>query len=1212
MTSRTSHPPRCGINIIQANLQHSQAATATLSRVLENNPQTIALIQEPWIRGDKICGLNKTGGKLLLDTTVSKPRACIYLPKHIPTLLINQFCSRNLTAVKFSRSDQHQPDVVLASAYLPGDEDLPLPELSSLAEYCERENLDLITAADTNAHHTLWGNKDTNKRGGDMLNFIFTTNLVLLNQGSEPTFVNSRYQTMIDLTLASTKIAKSITGWHVSKEASSSDHRWIRFCLNIETPIPKPCRLPRKTDKQKFVSLVTASINNLHLPLDNLKITDLDHHTENITSILISSYEQSCPLTTPRSGKGGHWWCASLEKLRHKLRKLFNRAMNTREPTDWERYQNMRKRYKKEIRQRSVESWRRFCTSIESSNQASRVKACLSKGQVSSIGCLKKADNTFTTNDAETSETLLTTHFPGCKLANTEAWVHTNERPTNNQDWKFAQDTVDREKLLWAINTFLPFKAAGLDGVFPGLLKWSSHVIADYLVRILQGCLAHRYIPLKWREVKIIFIPKPGRSDYTQAKAFRPISLTSFLLKTLERLGDRTIRDQVLAQKPLHPNQHAYSEGKSTESALHQVVSHIGGALRSKQPTLGAFIDIEGAFDKTNFNSINKALLDQNVPQTLVEWIDNMLKQRAVQLTVNTTTRAIVGRGCPQGGVLSPLLWNLVVNELITDLNANKLFTVGYADDITILISGPFESSICDRMRQAFKIVETWCAKHELSVNPQKTELVMFTNRRTLGPHKLPKLFATELTLREEVKYLGVILDSKLLWNKHLDHKLNKCAIAFYQCKRMMGDKWGLSPKITLWLYTAVIRPMLAYGALVWWTRTELSTVVTRLRSFQRLACSSISGCMKTTPTAAMEVALNITPLDLHIQQEATITAVRLWHLGLWGKNNDSPHTEILRRILEHQPLITAPCDRIPNQYSFNRKYHIVTQAEEKDFSGVKEVRVYTDGSKTKKGSGAGVHSLELGINIHLPLGKHSSIFQCECIALTTAATVIHKLETEGLHIRFLTDSMAVLKALHRQTTNSTLTSECRTALHKLTNRNTVTLQWIKGHSGSYGNDAADELARRGSSMTVAGPLPLIPIPFSQFRAWTRERFAELHSQRWSKSTDYRQSRTVMPSVNKRLTRRLLNLDRQDLKTMMGTITGHAPLNKHLHTIGMTDSPLCRGCFVTEETAAHVILECEAVAPQRLQILGTVRSLREACESPSKILRFWAELGWLL
>ena len=66
-----------------------------------------------------------------------------------------------------------------------------------------------------------------------------------------------------------------------------------------------------------------------------------------------------------------------------------------------------------------------------------------------------------------------------------------------------------------------------------------------------------------------MFIPKPGRNSYCGPKDFRPISLTSFLLKTLERLVDRFLRDEILVSKPLHPNQHAYQAGKSVETVLH-------------------------------------------------------------------------------------------------------------------------------------------------------------------------------------------------------------------------------------------------------------------------------------------------------------------------------------------------------------------------------------------------------------------------------------------------------------------------------------------------------------------------------------------------------------------------------------------------------------------------------------------------------------------
>jgi hypothetical protein len=75
--------------------------------------------------------------------------------------------------------------------------------------------------------------------------------------------------------------------------------------------------------------------------------------------------------------------------------------------------------------------------------------------------------------------------------------------------------------------------------------------------RSVTSLQAQGFIPMTWRQVKVTFIPKPGKLDYTEAKAYHLINLSSFLLKTMEKLVDRHIRDGVLTIHPLHQNQHA-------------------------------------------------------------------------------------------------------------------------------------------------------------------------------------------------------------------------------------------------------------------------------------------------------------------------------------------------------------------------------------------------------------------------------------------------------------------------------------------------------------------------------------------------------------------------------------------------------------------------------------------------------------------------------
>jgi len=179
-----------------------------------------------------------------------------------------------------------------------------------------------------------------------------------------------------------------------------------------------------------------------------------------------------------------------------------------------------------------------------------------------------------------------------------------------------------------------------------------------------------------WPQVKVVFIPRPGRNSYSGPRDYRPISLTSFLLKTTERLVDRYLRDKVLAFMPLHPNQHAYQASKSVETVLHQLVVRVEKALDQQEIALSAFLDIEGAFNNTCYGTICDALVRHGSEYTIVRWIKATLDGRVAVATLNEISlRFAISRGCPQGGVLSPLLWCLVVNYLITRLSGSGVLS---------------------------------------------------------------------------------------------------------------------------------------------------------------------------------------------------------------------------------------------------------------------------------------------------------------------------------------------------------------------------------------------------------------------------------------------------------------------------------------------------------------------------------------------------------
>lgn len=153
----------------------------------------------------------------------------------------------------------------------------------------------------------------------------------------------------------------------------------------------------------------------------------------------------------------------------------------------------------------------------------------------------------------------------------------------------------------------------------------------------------------------MVFISKPGKPSYTTPKAFRPISLLLNVLKAVEIMVDRYIKDTFLERRPLHRFQHAFRSGHSVEVAVHHFVRKVNIAKKDKKVMLACFIDIEGAFNRTPTNVVINAVRRFEVSETIIRWIERMLTARKVQ-TDRGEAAAIgkVNRGCPQGGILAP------------------------------------------------------------------------------------------------------------------------------------------------------------------------------------------------------------------------------------------------------------------------------------------------------------------------------------------------------------------------------------------------------------------------------------------------------------------------------------------------------------------------------------------------------------------------------
>lgn len=496
-------------------------------------------------------------------------------------------------------------------------------------------------------------------------------------------------------------------------------------------------------------------------------------------------------------------------------------------------------------------------------------------------------------------------------------------------------------------------------------------------------------------------------------------------------------------------------------------------------------------------------------------------------------------------------------------------------------------------MQIALKIIERWCERMNLSVNPNKTTLVMFTkNRPDSTKYQRLRLFGEELSYSSTVKYLGLIFDAKLLWNEHLDSVVKKAKNSLWTCRKMVGKLWGLKPKLAHWVYTAMVRPIVSYAAIAWWQKTEEKTTQSKLEKLQRLACVTTLAAPKSAPTKALELLLDLVPLHIHLQHEAMSANCRFRISGKTEVNDIVD--EILMNKLdnnEEMEFALSFTDYIDKEYNFDIPYSVTIPEKdsynyEEELMGEETINCFTDGSLTENGTGSGIFFLNEDKRVSIPLDKHATVFQAECHAILECARTLIDKGLQNRVINIHSDSQAALKAINKNLILSKTVKNTIQALKELSLKNTVNLKWIPSHNGHEGNEVADEYARQAANTTNRQGNPVIGVPKNKITSFIKEHFKEKSRQEWNNKAGMQHAKQFIKDYDLKRKNEILNLTRSQTYTATGLLTGHYPLRYRLCIFRVSDDSSCRFCNEEEETVKHIMCECVGLDARRLKFFG--------------------------
>ena len=365
------------------------------------------------------------------------------------------------------------------------------------------------------------------------------------------------------------------------------------------------------------------------------------------------------------------------------------------------------------VNQKKQQAWKDFCSNVESASDISNVLRALEGKYIREMSLLKDNDSNF--NPEEAVKILLRTHFPD----------HLECLGLGQPELDLVEDCLDKgavgldpgtedfieyintEKVRNAMRSFGSRKAPGPDGFKPIVLKNISEKAVIFLTSLYRMSIRTQQIPSFWRKMDVIFIPNPGKEDYSSPKSYRPITLSSFVLKGLERIMLWYLREKVITNAVVA--QHAYTRGLSTESALSEVLDHVESSFYRKEKVIAVSLDCTGAFDCVGFDAASDALITKGVPEGMTRWCTYLLRGRKVTANLQGVTQTITpGRGSPQGGILSPLVWNLVMDSLLKDFQSGPVKAVGYADDIIVMASSIDMRTSADNIQLALDKIIDW------------------------------------------------------------------------------------------------------------------------------------------------------------------------------------------------------------------------------------------------------------------------------------------------------------------------------------------------------------------------------------------------------------------------------------------------------------------------------------------------------------------------
>ena len=1092
-----------------------------------------------------------------------------------------------------------------------------------------------LIVGDLNAKSKLWGSEFPDARGKIIESLIDEKNFTVLNNG-QPTYLHHNGTlTHLDVAMADSTVANKGRFWVINNTLGSDHNPTVTRLFEPEVylqgdtyPLNNRLRLDR-ANWNHFKEKCKLTFSNL----------DQSENIDTLADNVRMAIDKALSGTIPRYGVSNKksrltplpYWnesCQTAVKDRNRARNKFAKNKNDENHNT---YKILKGKAQYTIKSAAKKHWEDYCTSLNSDTRMSEAwkMAKRMNGQKSSHTIPTIIHNNLNIESNSDKAELFATTFADISsdknytnefrkymdIINSlpeEKIFKTSDNIPEARINKLNQinEPFNLGELRRAIRGAKRGSAPGDDNIPYEVIQKLPKKAVKIILALYNQIWSTGTFPNSWKHAVINPVLKQGK-DPSSVYSYRPISLTSTLCKILERLVTDRLTYFMESEHLINNLQSGFRKNRCTTDHILRLQDEINKNIRFKGYTVAVFIDFKSAFDMLWHKGLLIKLSKCGVKGNMFKFIENFLTNRSIQVRINQTVSNthFLDNGTPQGSIISPLLFAIMINDLpdkLHDVNASL-----FADDSCIFKSGYNLKLITDKIQENLNCLQTWCNNWGFNISLEKTSVVLFTHRRESLPETL-KLCGGSIKEVKTARFLGVIFDQKLNWNSHISYITEKCKKRLNFMRMISGQTWGASKKNLILIYRALIRSVLDYGSVAY--DSASAALKSKLDSIQyqalRIACGALPGTAAgTLQVDTGEMPLKCRRLELQLRYAVKLkcssnhpTAVVLnkHRFDKSAKYNDQTKrfsskvaeffsefdTDLVESI--KTPNIAPWHYNIPQvdlsltgQVKKNESPLVLKALSlDKIDSYTNHLVIYTDASKNSNGTAAAFTIPQLKVDGFAKLSNHISIYSAE---LTAIYISLEWLLTNPTHccsnILIASDSLSGLQSL--QTGKSAQKPNLINSIIENITRidRNFTFLWIPSHIGIPGNEYVDSIA------VLATERPTIDLPI---KLEFKETYAKIHKyvlEKWQRfwHTDLtgRSYYNLEPIVDSRL--KYFNKNRQK-EILIGRLRyGRCKLNDYLKLINKHPTGFCESCGVPE-TVEHFLLHCDSPLVKHIRL----------------------------